>query len=120
MLAMTTQDLTTIAHAAGTAGRSWEQFQGDDAVQAYVCANDDYENHIEAWRAAWQTGTIQHLTARGWVSRWTTAPTDYDCFGTLTAELCGDWYGKPLRRRIDVGFGRPATPAPAFPTPEPS
>jgi len=98
---MTTRDLsnlTTLAHAAGAAGRSWAQFQGDDAVQDYVCANDDYENHIEAWRAAWQTGAAQHLAVQGWVSRWTTAPTDYDCFGTTTAELCGDWHGKPLRR----------------------
>ncbi len=36
--------------------------------------------------------------AQGWVSRWTTAPTDYDTFGTTTAEICSDWHGKPLRR----------------------
>lgn len=41
---------------------------------------------------------ITDLAAQGWVSRWTTAPVDYDCFGTTTAEICGDWYGKPLRR----------------------
>jgi hypothetical protein len=44
------------------------------------------------------SGEIEDLEAKGWVSQWTTAPIDYDCFGTATAEQCGDWHGKPLRR----------------------
>jgi hypothetical protein len=36
----------------------------------------------------------------GWVAFWTTAPEDYDWFGTGTAEQCGEWKGKQLRRVV--------------------
>jgi hypothetical protein len=91
-------DLIQLASAFGESGRSWAQFQCDDAVQDYVDAHDDYENHIESWQAAWQAGEAEYLAKQGWVSRWTTAPKDYDTFGTKTAEQCGEWKGSPLRR----------------------
>lgn len=93
----TTQDIATLARAAGAAGQSWAQLTCDDAVQDYVCDHDATDADLAMWRAAFDAGEAEHLTAQGWLSRWTTAPTDYDCFGTTTAEQCGDWYGKPLR-----------------------
>ncbi len=95
---MSAPDIAALARSQGAAGLSWAQFTSDDAVQDYVCSHDDYEAHIESWRAAHHDGEVEYLASQGWVSRWTTAPTDYDCFGTTTAEQCGDWHGKPLRR----------------------
>jgi hypothetical protein len=77
-------------------GRAWNEFW--NVVQDFVCEHTGPDSDIEAWRAAFDAGQVDYLTAQGWVSRWTTAPADYDCFGTTTAELCGDWRGKPLRR----------------------
>lgn len=34
----------------------------------------------------------------GWPVFWTTAPEDYDWFGTTTLEHCGEWRGKKLRK----------------------
>lgn len=95
---MTTDDIATLARAAGAAGRSWGQFCCDDAVQDYVNEHGGSDVDLDAWRAAFNAGEVEHLAGQGWVSRWTTAPADYDVFGTTTAELCGDWRGKPLRR----------------------
>lgn len=98
MSELTTQDITTLARIAGAAGRSWADWTCDDVVQDFVCEHDGPDSDIDAWRAAFDAGEVEYRAAQGWVSRWTTAPADYDCFGTTTAELCGDWQGKPLRR----------------------
>lgn len=91
-------DIPTLARTAGASGQSWTQFQYCDAVQDYVCEHDATDADLTAWRAAFDAGEAEYLAAQGWVSRWTTAPADYDCFGTTTAEQCGDWHGKSLRR----------------------
>lgn len=91
-------DLAQLARATGAAGRSWAHFQCEDAVQDFVDTHGASDAQVDAWRAAFDAGVVDHLAAQGWVSRWTTAPADYDSFGATTAESCGDWRGEPLRR----------------------
>ncbi|HEU4727716.1 MAG TPA: hypothetical protein VFT22_07500 [Kofleriaceae bacterium] len=91
-------DIVSLARDAGAAGRSWNAFCCDDAVHDYVTAHGGSDADLEKWRAAFDAGAVECLASQGWVSHWTTAPSDYDTFGTITAEQCGDWHGKSLRR----------------------
>lgn len=96
---MTAHDIERIAREMGASGRAWNDFASDDATQDFVTTHDNAPDaYVETWKAAFNVGEVEYLTAQGWISQWTTAPDDYDCFGTVTAEQCGDWHGKPLRR----------------------
>lgn len=95
---ITSAVIAELARAAGASGRSWGDWCCDDVVQDYVGNRSDADADIDAWRAAFQAGEVEHMASQGWVSRWTTAPSDYDTFGTVTAETCGNWHAKPLRR----------------------
>lgn len=94
----TTQDIAELARAAGRADRGWGDFCCDDVVQDFVSAHADTDADIKAWEAAYHAGLAEHRAAAGWLTRWTTAPVDYDTFGTLTTEQCGNWRDRPLRR----------------------
>lgn len=93
---MTSADVTELARATGVAGRSWHEFQCEDTVQSYCDDNPVRSAEIREWEAAFEAGALEHRMAGGWVTRWTTAPADYDSFGT-TGEVVGEWHGKPLR-----------------------
>jgi hypothetical protein len=93
----TSADLPALARAAGLAGEEWFAWTGSDAVQAIVNASDDV--HAEPIEAAFNDGVRERrLTVDGWRVAWTTAPEDYDTYGTETIEVCGPYHGKTLRK----------------------
>jgi hypothetical protein len=94
------EKLQAMARAAGLAGQEWMRWTGSDEVQAIV---DACEKHFETdtLEAAYCDGRRERrITVDGWRVLWTTAPADYDGFGTETIAIDGEWYGKPLRRIV--------------------
>jgi hypothetical protein len=87
------------ARAAGAAGETWYQFQVDDALQRWIdeVGRDGYDSGIRHIEAAFEAGAAEQRKLNGWVERFTTAPADYDTFGTLHLRDAGDWNGKALR-----------------------
>lgn len=98
---MNTQEkLQAMAHAAGLSGQDWMRWTSSDEVQALVDACDA---HLETdtLEASYCDGRRERrITVDGWRVLWTTAPADYDGFGTETIAIDGEWYGKPLRRIV--------------------
>ena len=91
-----TADLIALAREAGVAGRTWDLWTASDVVQdALIEAVTDLDT--DALEAAFLEGRRQHRIANGWRTVWTTAPADYDWFGTETIVECGEWHGKKLR-----------------------
>lgn len=97
---MTTEigELRVRARAAGLRGESYQDWLWElsDADGEAVCALRDAGDH--SVEEAHREGARAWKVAGGWVSVWTTAPADYDCFGTEEVEQCGAWRGKVLRR----------------------
>ncbi len=93
-------EIAELARVAGRDGKTWNDFTFGDAVQDYCetvgLAQRDLD--IESWQRAYEQGCSEANLANGWVYLWTTAPSDYDTFGTTTVEVCGDWRGKTLRK----------------------
>jgi hypothetical protein len=100
-------DFITRARAAGKSGADWDEFSysiGEEIAEldtaAYVSMVDSdaiQRAHADGWR--------EHLVASGWHVLWTTAPVNYDTFGTETVEDCGEWHGRQLRRVVvDPGY----------------
>lgn len=93
---MTTTDIAALAREAGLAGRDWNSWCCDDVVQSYV---DEHGADADAWEAAYAEGEMERRrTIEGWIERWTTAPVDYDSFGTTTVAVEGEWRKRTLRR----------------------
>lgn len=78
---MTSVEIGVLAREAGRSGRNWMDWTADDAVQSYVF---EHEADSDVWEQAWERGRQEYLRSKGWVTRWTTAPADYDTFGTRT------------------------------------
>lgn len=97
------RSLLQMAREAGRAGRDYMDWTCDDEVQTAVESGDFDTDAIEAEFCA---GRAEHRAATGWRVLWTTAPEDYDTFGTETLEHCGEWRGRSLRRVvIDPRYG---------------
>jgi hypothetical protein len=100
--------IADLARAAGARGDTWARWTSEcDEAQDFICSADNAASDaaIKEWEAAHRAGMIEHMTASGWVQRWTTAPEAYDGFGTETVEACGTWQGHALRRAaIDPAY----------------
>ena len=96
--------LVALARAAGAAGQSWVEWQCSDEVQAAVDAGTARGRDIHACELAFNEGVREYRLAGGWIIAWTTAPDDYDTFGTETIPAAdgapheGEYHGKALRR----------------------
>lgn len=93
--------LTDLAREAGRAGVCWTDFTFRDDVQTEIDATENIsaaEDAISAAQAAWEEGNREHRIASGWVVCFTTAPADYDTFGTETLAIEGEWKGRELRK----------------------
>jgi hypothetical protein len=100
---MTTQvDLERLAREAGKAGASYAEWTSTDEAFEAIRAADDAGVRIDARaiEAAYREGRREHRLTGGWRSLWTTAPADYDQFGTETVEGPLDWDRKQLRRVV--------------------
>ena len=97
---MTTEigELRDRARAAGARGATYQDWLWDEGPNAgeAVCALRDAGDH--SVEEAHREGARAKKVTDGWVAIWTTAPADYDCFGTEEVERCGTWCGKALRR----------------------
>lgn len=94
----TSAEIAALARAAGLVGRQWSSWCCDDVVQDYVDAHDA-DADVDVWQAAYTEGDLERRrTIEGWIERWTTAPADYDWFGTTTLAVEGEWRGRELRR----------------------
>ena len=94
---MSQEKLLAMAREAGRAGESYSRWTASDAVQDLVFAVD-CDVDTAPIEAAFAEGAREWRIANGWRVMWTTAPSDYDGFGTETIAIDGEWYGKPLRR----------------------
>lgn len=88
--------LADMARAAGRAGEDWEAWTFSEAVQEVF--NADMTVDLKPVEAAYADGRREHRIVGGWRIAWTTAPEDYDTFGTETIEACGEWKGRQLRK----------------------
>lgn len=91
-------DLADLARAAGREGRGWDDWTRDDVVQDFILRHSGPDHEIHAWEVAHREGLAEYRAASGWISHWTTAPDEYDSFGTITVEHCGTWHDRALRR----------------------
>lgn len=85
------------AREAGEKGQSWRDFTYDVCEEVAALDATGAQLDVDAIERAWREGHRKHLIASGWLIRWTTAPADYDQFGTGTIEECGEYRGKKLR-----------------------
>ena len=92
---VTLAELCSMARAAGASGESWAHWTASDAVQDAIETVDDLDT--DAIKSAFKEGARENRIAT-WRTVWTTAPADYDTFGTETIEECGPWFAKSLRR----------------------
>jgi hypothetical protein len=95
---MNIQEIAIRARAAGASGVDYQNFISSDDVMEAAAALDEIGGLDTApIEAAYREGRREHRAANGWVFGWTTAPEDYDQFGTETAEMYV-WGAKTLRR----------------------
>jgi hypothetical protein len=99
---VTHQQLEALAREAGKTGVSYSEWSSTTAVFDAVSALDAANVRLDTRKieAAFCEGRREYRLNGGWRSIWTTAPADYDQFGTETAEDCGGWHGRQLRRVI--------------------
>lgn len=95
------EKLEALAFDAGRFGIEWLDFTFRDDVEALVESADTFDS--ASAQEAFERGRREWLAApgpigAGWVATFTTAPADFDWFGTETIEALGEWFGKPLRR----------------------
>ena len=97
----------SLARAAGASGRSYPDLCYFDEWAAAVDEIDASGGDVdsETIEAAYCEGRREWRLVGGWKTAWTTAPADYDGFGTETAEGPIEWKGRRLRRvLIDPAF----------------
>lgn len=94
---MTTPDLVTLARAAGAADRSWNDWTASDECQTAINAHEGPRGRlVRECEKAYAEGRREFLR-KLWTACWTTAPVDYDTFGTETVADAGAYLGKALR-----------------------
>lgn len=98
------EDLEKSARAAGAAGTTYDRWAGSDEV--FLAANAlGRDADFDKFEAAFCEGRREYRAGGGWKSVWTTAPADYDGFGTETAESPVEWKGRQLRKvLVDPAF----------------
>lgn len=96
--------LLQLARSFGAVGKPYTDLTySDEFVAAYEAVEVECDGRVdratkEGFEAAYLAGRREWRQAGGWKSAWTTASTDYDGFGTETAEGPFEWEGKQLRR----------------------
>lgn len=97
--------LLQLARSFGAAGKAYTDLTYSDEFVAasYEAAEAEGGGRIdratkEGFEVAFREGRREWRQAGGWKTAWTTAPVDYDGFGTETAEGPFEWNGKQLRR----------------------
>lgn len=96
--------LLQLARSFGAAGKVYTDLTfSDDFVAAVEAVEAEVGGRLdratkEGFEAAYCAGRREWRLAGGWKTAWTTAPADYDGFGTETAEGPFEWEGKQLRR----------------------
>lgn len=99
-------ELYLLAFEAGRSGIDWLNFTFRDDVEKLVDAAGDHDAGCTFTRAAFEEferGRREHLVAllpdgMGWIRYFTTAPADFDTFGTETIETSpGARHGRDLR-----------------------
>ncbi len=95
------EQLIKLAREAGAAGVSYAELTYGDKFAALVdAAHESSESpDFRPVEAAFVEGRLEHR-AKTWRSIWTTAPVDYDQFGTETAEGPFLWNNRQLRRAL--------------------
>lgn len=96
-----TTDLLTLARAAAHSGQSWNDWTASDEVQDAVLADGTSFDTDAIERAFCDARRERRVSVDGWRVMWTTAPTDYDWFGTETLEIVPEqWRGRTLRKVV--------------------
>ncbi len=95
--------LFQLARSVGAAGKAYTDLTfSDEFVTAYEAVESTGDGVDRATRegveSAYLAGRREWRLAGGWKSAWTTAPADYDGFGTESVEGPFEWEGRPLRR----------------------
>lgn len=96
-------EITRQARAAGARGADYQEFASSDSLFDLVGQLDASGARFDTdvFEAAFCEGRREWRVERGgWRTIWTTAPKDYDWFGTEEVEVAGLWHGKTLRRVI--------------------
>lgn len=89
--------LVALAREAGAADRSWNDWTASDEVQALIDAHEGPRGRlVRECERAYAEGRRERLR-KTWTPCWTTAPVDYDTFGTESVADAGEWLGKALR-----------------------
>jgi len=101
--------LIQLARSFGAKGKALTDLTfSDEFVNAVEAVESDgrYDRKTrERVESAYCEGRREWRLAGGWKTAWTTAPNDYDGFGTEMAEGPFEWEGKQLRRvLIDPDF----------------
>lgn len=101
--------LIQLARSFGAKGKALTDLTfSDEFVNAVEAVESDgrYDRKTrEGVESAYCEGRREWRLAGGWKTAWTTAPNDYDGFGTEMAEGPFEWEGKQLRRvLIDPDF----------------
>lgn len=92
-----TSPLVASAREAGASNRDWNDWCASDETQAAIDAHEGPHGRlVRECEAAFAEGRREHLR-KSWIACWTTAPSDYDTFGTETVADAGAWLGKALR-----------------------
>lgn len=95
---MNIEQIEAIAKEIGTNGGSYhDAISRDDVMEAAALLDESGGLDTARIEAAYREGRRAHRASNGWIFVWTTAPEDYDQFGTETAEV-HEWKGKALRR----------------------
>jgi hypothetical protein len=93
--------LLGMARDAGRTGQYWNDWAMSDEAQDRIGDLTLSRKDQNAIEAAFAEGSREFKFSGGWRTVWTTAPADYDSFGTETIEEGGaEWHGKKLRRVI--------------------
>lgn len=89
--------LINLAREAGASGVTWNDWTSSDEVQALIDSHEGSRGRLfRDCEKAYAEGRHE-LLRKTWVTVWTTAPEDYDSFGTETVSHGGPWRGKELR-----------------------
>lgn len=96
--------LLALARSFGAAGKRYTDLSfSDEFVATYEAVEVEAGGRVgraskEGVEAAFREGRREWRQGGGWKNAWTTAPVEYDGFGTETAEGPFEWEGRQLRR----------------------
>lgn len=98
--------LLQLARSFGAAGKQYTDLSySDEFVAAYEAVEAECDGRVdrvtkEGFEAAYLAGRREWRLAGGWKTAWTTAPVDYDGFGTETMEGPFEWNVTDRLRRV--------------------